>query len=111
MQGLTFGRLFFLRRVGNFFFPCRKILVFGFDVVGQTFFRRIFFINIYIFGNPTGISFLNTVNFFLVGQRSEFVCRFVRAAKFEENSWNCGLDEAGIKESFQVIRADWDSMN
>ena len=48
---------------------------------------------------------------FLLGDSGEDEPSILYAAKFEENSWNCGLDEAGIKESFQVIRADWDSMN
>ena len=47
---------------------------------------------------------------FLLGDSGEDEPSILYAAKFEENSWDCGLDEESLKESFQVIRADWDGL-
>ncbi|OUN08203.1 hypothetical protein B5G43_02130 [Flavonifractor sp. An92] len=48
---------------------------------------------------------------FLLGDSGEDEPSILYAAKFEENSWDCGLDEESLKESFQVIRADWDGLS
>lgn len=48
---------------------------------------------------------------FLLDDSGEDEPSILYAAKFEENSWDCGLDEESLKAYFQVIRADWDSVN
>lgn len=48
---------------------------------------------------------------FLLGDSGEDEPSVLYCAKFEDNSWDCGLDQESLKEYFQVIRADWDSLN
>ncbi len=48
---------------------------------------------------------------FLLGDSGEDEPSVLYAAKFEENSWDCGLDEESLKEQFQVIRSDWDGLD
>lgn len=47
---------------------------------------------------------------FLLGDSGEDEPSVLYAARFEENSWDCGLDEESLKEQFQIIRTDWDSL-
>ena len=31
----------------------------------------------------------------------------IYAAEFFESGWNCGLDEAGVRDSFRLILSNW----
>ncbi len=48
---------------------------------------------------------------FLLGNSGEDEPSVLYCAKFEDNSWDCGLDQESLKDYFQVIRADWDSLS
>ena len=65
---------------------------------------------IYRLSGSNRVSRANLPGRFRLGDSGEDNPAVIYAAELMDG-WNCGLDEAGVRERFRIIQTDWDSID